>query len=523
VDANAIKSLTVVGLGRSGIAAALLAARRLDAVVTAVDDGDPAGLGELDELRAAGIEPLLGAAACLPDGVDLVVKSPGVPTENHLVKEALRRGLPLWSEVELAFRFLDNPVIGITGTNGKTTTTELTGAMVRAADLPCAVAGNVGLALARLPGEVAPDAIVVVELSSFQLEHIERFRADVGVLLNLTEDHLDRHGAFGEYTAAKLRIFENQDERCVAVLFADDPVVRAAPVPGAGRRAWFGLSPAGHEVPPADPGSFGTAGPYAPAPALLAGLDGDLLWLDASLPGAARSRRGGMGSGGLADAAGVPVGRRAAASVQRRPGVARLPLCTVGELALKGDHNVANSLAAAAAAAAAGVPLDAIAATLREFPGVRHRLQVVGEVDGVLYVNDSKATNVDAALKALTAYHGPVLMILGGSLKGGAFHALAEGAAGRIKQALLIGQAAPLLEKAFARRAAATPSAAAPYVVLRDLEAALRYAAATAHAGDVVLLSPACASFDQYRNYEQRGEHFIELVARLKRGGLGGS
>jgi UDP-N-acetylmuramoylalanine--D-glutamate ligase len=508
-----IRSLAVLGLGRSGVAAALLARRRLGVPVTAVDDGAASGLEGFDEARAAGVELSLGAAARLPADADVVVKSPGVPTGNHLVLEALRRGLPIWSEVEFAFRFLDNPVIGITGTNGKTTTTELTGAMVRAAGLPCAVAGNVGLALARLPGEIPTGAIVVAELSSFQLEHIERFRTDVGVLLNLTEDHIDRHGTFAGYAAAKLRLFENQDAGCVAVLFADDPEVRAVAVPGTGRRAWFGLrtqmAAAGTAVP--DPAS--------PTP-MLAGVDGDLLWLDAGLAGAAA--RGAVSPGREATTGAVPAAT-SRGDAAAGPAGRRTPLCTIAELALKGDHNVANSLAAAAAAAAIGVPIAAIAATLRAFPGVRHRLQVVDEIDGVLYVNDSKATNVDAALKALTAYHGPVYMILGGSLKGASFDALAAGTEGRVKQALLIGQAAPLLEEAFARRAAEAPQTATPYLVLDDLAAALRAAAAVAGRGDVVLLSPACASFDQYRNFEHRGEDFIELVAQLKRGGAGGS
>jgi UDP-N-acetylmuramoylalanine--D-glutamate ligase len=519
-----IRSLAVIGLGRSGVAAALLARRRLGVPVTAADDGDASGLDDLEEARAAGVELSLGPDARLPAVADVVVKSPGVPTSNHLVREALRRGLPIWSEVEFAFRFLDNPVIGITGTNGKTTTTELTGAMVRAAGLPCAVAGNVGLALARLPGEIPTDAIVVAELSSFQLEHIERFRADVGVLLNLTEDHIDRHGTFAGYAAAKLRLFENQDAGCVAVLFADDPEVRAVAVPGAGRRAWFGLrqetASAASAAPDCAPAPVLTsAGSPAPPP-LLAGVDGDLLWLDASLAGAAA---GGAVSPRHESTSGAVSPAMFPGDAAAGPAGGRIPLCTIAELALKGDHNVANSLAAAAAAAAVGVPAAAIAATLRTFPGVKHRLQVVDEIDGVLYVNDSKATNVDAALKALTAYHGPVFMILGGSLKGASFDTLAAGTEGRVKQALLIGQAAPLLEEAFARRAAEAPKTATPYLVLDDLAAALRAAAGAAGHGDVVLLSPACASFDQYRNFERRGEDFIELVAQLKRGGTGGS
>jgi UDP-N-acetylmuramoylalanine--D-glutamate ligase len=313
-----------------------------------------------------------------------------------------------------------------------------------------------------VPDEVVPDTIVVAELSSFQLEHIERFRADVAVLLNLTEDHVDRHGSYEAYAAAKLRIFETQDEACLALLNGEDEGVSTVKVAGRGRRGYFATG-------------------AAPA-ALLAGVERGVLWLDL-------------------DALGV--------------GGGRVSLCDARELSLKGTHNLSNSLAAAAAAAAVGVPSASIARTLCTFPGVRHRLQVVGVVAGVTYVNDSKATNVDAALKALTAYSGPVHLILGGSLKGASFDPLARATEGVVREVILIGAAAPVLEDAYARRARESGSRAAPYVVLPDLPAAVRHAARVARPGDVVLLSPACASYDQYRNYEQRGEHFIELVEAL--------
>ena len=206
-----VRCLAVLGLRRSGRPAALLARRELPAArVVALDEGAPPDDDTVAVLEAAGVQVLTGPAALLPEGADLLVKSPGVPDGSAAVQEALRRGVPLWSEVEFACRFLPNPVVGITGTNGKTTTTELTGAIFRDAGLPVAVGGNVGHALAAMPGEVAADATVVAELSSFQLEHIERFRPAVAVLLNLTEDHLDRHGTYRAYVDAKLRIFENQ-------------------------------------------------------------------------------------------------------------------------------------------------------------------------------------------------------------------------------------------------------------------------------------------------------------------------
>jgi UDP-N-acetylmuramoylalanine--D-glutamate ligase len=473
VDLDDIRCLAVLGLRRSGRPAALLGRRRLPAArVIALDEGDAPPQDAAAELRAAGVEVLLGEAAVLPPEVDLLVKSPGVPNESRAVQEALSRGVTLWSEVELAARFLDNRVIGITGTNGKTTATELCGAIFRDARLPVAVGGNVGHALAGMPDSVPSQATVVAELSSFQLEHIESFRPDVAVLLNLTEDHLDRHGDYRGYVDAKLRVFENQGEEDLALLNADDPgtlaEAAAGRLVGRGRRAWFSVAP-GREA--------GSRGEW-----LAAGVDASgLLWLD--LDGE------------------------------------RVGLCPSAELALKGDHNRQNSLAAAAAACAMGVPAAAAAATLCSFAGVPHRLQVAGVAGGVTYVNDSKATNVDATLKALTAYSKGVYLILGGYDKGADYGALAAATEGLVKQALLIGATAPRLEAAFAARAAAAGPRATPHVVCGDLEAAVLLAAREASSGDVVLLSPACASWDQYRDYVERGEHFLRLVSDLRGAG----
>jgi len=484
-DGRPPRLAAVIGLGRSGAAAAALLRERGQVEVVLLDDRDESALAPdlVAAVREAGAT-LLPPGAGLPRDADLVVKSPGVPNEQAAVCEATARGVPVWSEVELAVRFMPNPVIGITGTNGKTTTTELTGAIMREAGLPCAVAGNVGHALARLPLEVGGDALVVAELSSFQLEHVVRFRPRVGVLLNLTEDHIDRHHTFARYIAAKLRLFENQRAGDVAALCADDAEVRARSqcLPGAARIAWFGLQ---------DPSVPEYAGLR-----LAGGIDAEGVWIDEAVPDAAAAEA-------------TPAGGRHDWLSGRR-----LHLCAAGDLALRGDHNRLNSLAAALAAAAAGVPPVAAAAALTSFAGVRHRLQVVARAGGVTYVNDSKATNVDATLKALTAYSGPVFLILGGSLKGASFDDLAAGTEGKVKLALLIGAAAPRLEEAFTRRAAVSEGAT-PIVVLPDLAAAVERARAAAAPGDVVLLSPACASFDQYRDYEQRGEHFIHLVEDL--------
>jgi len=414
----------VYGLARSGLAACA-AIRRVwpDAEVIAADsrtDVDTGGLAPL------GVELRLGGDVVAVDRLTALVKSPGVPGEAAQVAAARAAGVPVWSEVEMAARMLENPIIGVTGTNGKTTTTHLVGAMLHAGGLPCEVAGNVGRALSELPGRIAPGAWIACELSSFQLEDIDRLRCRVAVLLNLTPDHLDRHGGMDGYVRAKLRIFENQQPQDAAVVNGDDPLVLGAALPGAGRRVWFTR---------ADRGTID--------------------WEHARM---------------------------------------------------RGDHNLENALAAAEAARAAGVDAAAVDAALRTFEPPPHRLEVVAAARGIEWVNDSKATNPDAAIKALTAFHSGVHLILGGSLKGASFAGLAEAvAAGPVRQSYLIGAAADALAEARA-------AAGAPYVRCDTLERAVAEASAAARAGETVLLSPACASFDQFRDYEQRGERFRALA-----------
>jgi UDP-N-acetylmuramoylalanine--D-glutamate ligase len=352
----------------------------------------------------------------LLDGVDVLVKSPGVPGEAPLVAAARERAIPVWSEIELASRLLPNPILGVTGTNGKTTTTELLGAMLGAR-----TAGNVGTALSELVGDVPADDWVVCELSSFQLEDVERFRPRIAVLLNLEPDHLDRHGDFESYRAAKLRIFESQTEEDVAV------VPRGfGPVPGQGRRVEFSA--------------------------------------DDELP---------------------------------------------AEPLIPGAHNRENAAAAAAAARAAGLDEATIAAALRTFPGVEHRLELVAEIGGVRYVNDSKATNSAAARRALLAYDAPLHLILGGRPKGESWGELArEVADANVVTAYLIGEAAEPLSVDLAYENV-------PFLISVTLERALAEAASVAEPGEVVLLSPACASYDQFLDYEHRGEEFRRLVQNL--------
>jgi UDP-N-acetylmuramoylalanine--D-glutamate ligase len=408
----------VLGLARSGEAAALALARRGVEVVGA-DHREDLDVGRL---RGAGVEVVLGADDPeLLDGVDLLVKSPGVPPTAPLAAAARQRGLTVWSEVELGFRLLANPILGVTGTNGKTTTSELLGEIFRAAGKEVAVAGNVGRPLSGLDGALHEEAWIVCELSSFQLEDIDRFKPRIAVLLNVTPDHLDRYESVEDYRAAKLRIFEHQSADDVAV------VPRGfGPVPGNGRRVEFGLA----DVLPAEP----------------------------SLPG---------------------------------------------------EHNRENAAAATAAARAAGIGDEAIATGLEGFAGVPHRLELVREVDGIRFVNDSKATNPEAAERALSAYPPGIRLILGGSRKGIPFANLARRArAAGVGQAYLIGDSADEIAEAFAAEGVR-------FTYSRDLETAVRDAYRDAEPGEVVLLSPACASYDQFRDFEERGERFRELVGSL--------
>jgi UDP-N-acetylmuramoylalanine--D-glutamate ligase len=401
----------VVGLARSGLAAAAaLAGRGVEVVAT--DRSPDVDAGRLGDL---GVELRLGTEEeALLDAAELVVKSPGVPAESALVVGARSRGIPVWSEVELGYRLLPagSRLIGVTGTNGKTTTTELLGAILRSASRPVEVAGNVGRALTDAALTAAEGSWIVCELSSFQLEDVDTFACDVAVLLNLEPDHLDRHGTFDAYREAKLRIFERARARVV-------------------------------------PRGFG--------------IDGIEFSADDSLP---------------------------------------------AEPLMPGRHNRENAAAAAAAARAAGVADDAIAEALSTFPGVPHRLELVRELRGVRWVNDSKATNTAAARRGVAAYDAPLRLILGGSLKGEDFGPFARDLPANVRSIYLIGAASNEL-------AAALDAAVRVYVRAGDIATAVAGAAADAEPGDVVLLSPACASYDQFSNFEERGDAFRSLVEEL--------
>jgi UDP-N-acetylmuramoylalanine--D-glutamate ligase len=398
------RRVLVLGLGVTGEAAALaLAARGADVVVSDRSaDADPG------RLAGTGVEMRLGTEdESVLSGVELVVKSPGVPARSPVAAAAAARGIPVWSEIELGWRLLPgNPVLGVTGTKGKTTTVRLLGAMFAAAGVRAVLAGNEHVPLSEVALTVDEGAWIVCELSSFQLEDVETLACEIAVILNLEPDHLDRHGTFEDYRAAKLRIFERAKTKIGPEDFSEnDPL-------------------------PAEP---------------------------------------------------------------------RMP----------GAHNRANAAAATAAARAAGLPDGAIAEALRTFAGVPHRLELVRELRGIRYVNDSKATNTAAARRGVAAYDAPLHLILGGSLKGEDFGPFAQELPANVRSIHLIGAASEEL-------AAALDAAGRAYARDGDLASAIAHATADAQPGDVVLLSPATASFDQFRNFEERGDTFRRLVEELE-------
>ena len=417
----------VVGLARSGVAAALALRARGEEVI-GVDAGDGRDSALTDSARRlsqASVEVHLNASGdALAARAGTLIKSPGVPQHEPLVVAARRHGVPVLGELELAWRLLGHEFLAVTGTNGKTTTVEWIGHIHRQAGLPVEVVGNVGIAASSLVGlDLDARTTIVCEASSFQLEDTEAFAPEAAVLLNLSEDHLDRHVDYADYVSAKLRIFAHQLPQDVAV-----------------------LSEA----------------------------------LELEIPGRARQVR--FGSGPEAELA--------------------------NEALLPGEHNRQNAMAAAAVCLARGIESEAIAAGLRSFAGVAHRLELVATVDGVDWVNDSKATNVQSTLTALRAFEGGVHLIAGGTPKGQDFSTLAPLVSERCEAVYLIGEAADAINDALRE-------SGVPRHLVGDLATAVKAARRGASAGDTVLLSPACASYDQYRNFEERGAHFRQLVEAL--------
>ncbi|MGE5177420.1 MAG: UDP-N-acetylmuramoyl-L-alanine--D-glutamate ligase [Hyphomicrobiales bacterium] len=440
----------VVGVARSGLAAARLL-RRHGADVRAIDRRKPDELGRAaEELTAMGAAPMLGTMdPSALDGRDLVVPSPGVPLDLPLFREAERRGIPVAAEVEIGFAVARAPIAAVTGTNGKSTTVELLGAMGRAAGRRTEVVGNIGLALSEKAEEVPEDGLLVVEISSFQLEACTRFRPKAGVLLNVTPDHLDRHGTMEHYAALKARLFAQQTEEDYRVQPLADAGLTALLRSMRSEPLWFGFT---------DP-------------------TGDGVW-------------------------------EAGGQLRYRFAGDQGTLLPRAEAALPGPHNTENMSAAAAAALAVGLPPRAIATAIRDFKGLPHRLAFVAEIEGVRYVNDSKSTNVDSLRRALESYAEPITLIAGGRDKNGDFGAIRPLVMERVRTVVLVGEAAGTIERAWpgvaARRAA-------------TLEDAVAAAADATPAGGLVLLSPGCASYDMFRNFEERGARFEAAVLARKR------
>jgi len=429
--------ITVFGMGASGVAVLELL-RSHGAVVRASDVRPREALPAFDA-------PFVPQSPAALEDCDIAVLSPGVPPGLPLFAEAAQRGVRIVGDVEAASWFLQGPILGITGTNGKTTTTALTGHLLRAAGVACQVGGNIGRPLAEMVASSRPDQWNVLELSSFQLETAHTLRVHVAAVLNITQNHLDRHHTFENYAAAKARILACQQPEDHAVLNAENPASAALAAQARGRVWWFCAG-----------------GPRRPG-----------FWQE----------------NGTLFADGEPFMEAAA-------------------VPLRGRHNLENVLAAAACARLAGAPLEAIREGVRTFAGVEHRIEFVRELDGVRFYNDSKATSVDATRKALESFEGNLWVILGGKDKGSDYRELRELLAQRARAALLIGAAAPII--------ASHLEGALPLIHCGDLRTAVETAWRQAAPGDTVLLAPACASFDQFSGYEERGRVFKSLVHSLE-------
>ncbi len=443
MDEIANQKILVLGLGVSGLSAANFCIAR-GASVTAADERNENQLGGLEKLDRRAVRAL-GRAFPDPRDFDLVIPSPGIAPKRY--RDRARR---VWGDIEIAGRAISAPIIAVTGTNGKSTTVRLIEEMLKAAGARARAAGNLGTPALELVGE--PLDFAVLEISSFQLESVETFRPSVAVMLNITPDHLDRHGSFDAYAAAKAKLLANQRETDTAVLHLDDPTLAALAATARARVFPF------------------------------------------------RSQ-GAISPGAFLDAGSVVLCERDARPVR----------VSLDAMQLTGHHNRENVLAALAAVHAAGVDALRAAGALASFVGLPHRSQFVGEIRGIRYVNDSKATNPGAAIRSMAGYSENLIWIAGGRDKDLDFRELADTAAKRVRAAVLIGEAAKKLEAALAGRV--------DVYAAESLEAAVVRASQLAQTGDVVLLAPACASQDQFRDFEQRGERFSAAVAALKTAG----
>jgi UDP-N-acetylmuramoylalanine--D-glutamate ligase len=448
------KKVLVVGLGKSGLAAALFL-RHKGAQVTVSDVRSAESLAkEIPALLEEGIMVEAGGHGLLTfRRQDLIVVSPGVPLDTPELVQVRKFGLPVIGELELAARFLKGKILAITGSNGKTTTTALAGEILKEAGLPTLVGGNIGVPVVSLIEESTDDTWSVLEVSSFQLESTEQFRPSIAVILNITPDHLDRHGSFENYARAKERIFAAQDKTDCVVLNADNARAAEAASRSVAGVHWFSIE---HRV-----------------------------------------RQGAWIENGYVVYRHTPEGE-----VEQVMPLSKIPL--------KGEHNVENVLAAVCAARLAGVPVDPIRSAIEKFQAVEHRLEYVATVQGVEFYNDSKATNVDATAKALAAFSSGIHLILGGKDKGSDYTQLAQLLRERVRAVYTIGSAAAKIESQL-RGVVSLHSC-------ETLAAAVDAAASAARPGEVVLLAPACSSFDQFESYEHRGRVFKELVSQKATG-----
>lgn len=456
------KQVTVVGLARSGVAAAHLL-RAAGALVTVADRKERAELlGVLSTVEESAIKVVLGSSyETALTTAELVVVSPGVPYRMEALERVRRRGVKVISELDLASRFIPVPILALTGTNGKSTTVTMIGKMLQASGKQVFVGGNLGTAFseaailslrAMKEGRSCPYDAAVVEVSSFQLETVERFHPWIAAILNVTVDHQDRYESLAEYLAAKNRIFENQTSSDIALFNIDDPRVGAL-------RHGVKAQPFGFTRQSSLPSDL-AGGTYLEHGRIMTAIDG-------------RTQE----------------------------------ICPRSELKIIGDHNVENAMVAVTYALLSGCPLNVVGRVLREFPGLEHALEVVRDRRGVRFINDSKGTNVDATLKALHSIEQPIWLIAGGRDKGGDFSRLAPAIQQRVKRLILIGEAAPLIADAVQDYRAIERAA--------SLQEAVELAASEASAGDVVLMSPACASFDMFADYQDRGRQFKSAVQSL--------
>jgi UDP-N-acetylmuramoylalanine--D-glutamate ligase len=445
------KRVLVVGLGKSGLSAAMFL-RGQGARVTVSDARSAVALAkEIPALLEAGIMVESGGHGLLTfRRQDLIVISPGVPMDTPEVKQVVALGLPVIGELELASRYLKGQVVAITGSNGKTTTTTLVGKIFADAGVPTQVGGNIGLPVIDLVAKSTLDTVSVLEVSSFQLETVEEFHPRIAVILNITPDHLDRHGSFERYVAAKERIFERQGAGDSLVLNADDRVTQMCAARAKSEVFWFSGTKAVRR------GAFVR--------------EGVIVWV---------AKEGGVTE----------------------------PVMPVSEIALKGAHNVENILAAVCAARLAGISAESIRASVAAFRAVEHRLELVRRLNEVEFYNDSKATNVDATMKAVASFPRGVHLILGGKDKDSDYAVMADMLKKRVKVVYTVGSAAEKIERQL--------HGVVKMVSAQTIATAVAEAAKAAVPGDVVLLSPACSSFDQFENYEHRGRVFRQSVTEL--------